>query len=54
MDFELMKYMGWSWPELEATPEYVRRFAWDLMQIKLTAENGAREREIRSARDSGP
>lgn len=39
-DFELMspEGMGWSWPELQATPSYVRRFSWDLLQIRRRAE----------------
>lgn len=33
--------MGWSWADLESTPEYVKQFAWDLMQARLSAENNA-------------
>lgn len=46
--------MRWSWPELDDTPEYVRRYCWDLMQIKLQAEADAREREIRNAQQTRP
>jgi hypothetical protein len=35
-----MQGMDWSWPELEATPMYVRRFCWDLHQIKLANSKG--------------
>jgi hypothetical protein len=44
-----MRYMGWSWPELDATPEYVRRFCWDLMQMRLEAEQDAEDRARREA-----
>ncbi|WP_158634324.1 hypothetical protein [Amycolatopsis sp. WAC 04197] len=44
MDFELMRYMGWSWPELDATPEYVRRYCWDLMQARLSAEQAEHDK----------
>jgi hypothetical protein len=38
--------MGWSWPELEATPMYVRRFSFDLLNIrrKCDAERQRRGR----------
>lgn len=45
-DYLLMKYMRWSWEQLEATPLYVRRFTWDLMQAEITAQND----EMSSAR----
>jgi len=50
IDFELMRFMGWSWPDLEATPLYVRRYCWDLMQARLEAEAAAHERAVREAR----
>lgn len=39
VDFELMHPdgMGWSWPALQATSAYVRRFSWDLLQIRRRA-----------------
>lgn len=37
VDFELMRYMGWSWQELQATPMYVRRYTWDLMNRREEA-----------------
>lgn len=33
--------MNWSWPELQATPVYVRRFCWDLLNIRREAESEA-------------
>jgi len=41
IDFELMRFMGWSWEDLEATPPYVKQYCWDLMQARLAAENNA-------------
>jgi hypothetical protein len=35
--------MGWSWVELQDTPAYVRRFCWDLLQVKRKAEHDAVE-----------
>lgn len=26
--------LAWSWREMEETPPYVRRFCWDLLNIK--------------------
>ncbi|AIG81250.1 Hypothetical protein AJAP_42395 (plasmid) [Amycolatopsis japonica] len=39
-----MRYMGWSWPELDSTPEYVRRYCWDLMQARLSAEQAEHDK----------
>jgi hypothetical protein len=50
VDFELMRYMGWSWRDLDDTPDYVRHYAWDLMQARIGAENNARERSAKEAR----
>lgn len=36
-----MREMGWSWSELEATPVYVRRFAWDFLMAQRRIANGA-------------
>jgi hypothetical protein len=36
--------MGWSWPDLQATPAYVRRVCWDLLQIRRTAAKDAIEK----------
>jgi hypothetical protein len=44
VDFELMRAMGWSWADLEATPLYVRRYCWDLLQARNEAEAAAYER----------
>ncbi len=38
VDFELMRAMKWSWDQLQATPRYVRRYCWDLLQARNTAE----------------
>jgi len=46
-DFELMFHMHWSWPDLCATPMYVKRYTWDLLQARLSAEREAQERETR-------
>ena len=35
---EPMREYGWPWPELEATPSYVRRVCWDLMVARREAE----------------
>lgn len=40
--------MNWSWPDLMATPVYVRRYCWDLLQIRRKAvddELAARRRK---------
>lgn len=34
-----MKTYGWSWAELQATPAYVRRVAWDREQIQREVDN---------------
>lgn len=47
VDFELMFHMEWSWPDLEKTPLYVKRYTWDLLQARLSAEKEANEREAR-------
>ena len=44
VDFELMHEMKWTWPDLQATPPYVRRFTWDLLQARRQAEADANER----------
>lgn len=46
IDFLLMHPdgMGWSWQELNATPIYVKRYCWDLIQIKLSAQQDAIKR----------
>lgn len=42
--FELMREMGWTWQELEATPLYVRRYVWDLLVARREAEAAANEK----------
>jgi hypothetical protein len=44
VDFELMSAMGWTWQELQDTPLYVRRYAWDLLLTRRQAEKNAQER----------
>ncbi len=46
-DFELMYHMHWTWEALENTPLYVKRYTWDLLQARLSAEKDANEREVR-------
>lgn len=36
-DFLLMQAMRWSWPDLEATPAYVRAFVWHFLQMQWEA-----------------
>ncbi len=36
--------LAWSWAELQDTPVYVRRFVWDLKQIKQRCINQRTER----------
>jgi hypothetical protein len=43
----LMEHMGWSWPDLEATPLYVRRFCLDIAGIRKRCEA---ERQRRAGR----
>jgi hypothetical protein len=48
IDFLLMHPedgMGWSWTELEDTPQYVRRYCWDFLQARMKARQKAAERE---------
>jgi hypothetical protein len=44
IDFEVMREMGWTWHQLQATPWYVRRFTWDLICARRAAESERRER----------
>ncbi|MFE4867734.1 hypothetical protein [Streptomyces sp. NPDC056682] len=44
VDFEIMREMGWSWRDLEATPIYVRRYVWDLILTRRQAEQASRDR----------
>jgi len=48
-DYLLCRHMRWSWSELEATPAYVRRATWDLMQAELRAQNDEMEAARRQA-----
>ncbi|WP_055590124.1 hypothetical protein [Peterkaempfera griseoplana] len=44
-DFELMKEMGWTWDELQATPAYVRKFSWDFINARASAQETAAKRQ---------
>lgn len=44
MAFELMHEMGWTWPDYEGTPLYVRQFCWDFIMRRrriINARNTA-------------
>ncbi len=43
-----MRQMGWSWDQLQATPAYVRRYAWDLLGLRAAAEQRAYDRANRT------
>lgn len=46
--------MGWSWTELDATPQYVRQFCWDFLRRQRAAAISRSEkaqREAKSAQD---
>lgn len=45
-----MREFHWSWPDLEATPPYVKRYAWDLLNIRRQAEQDANDRVVRESR----
>jgi hypothetical protein len=49
-DFELMRYMRWTWRDLQETPVYVLRYCRDLMGARLRAEQEHADRERRRAR----
>ena len=42
--------MGWSWPELEATPPYVRQMCWAFLVKQRRAQIEHSERAAREAR----
>ena len=44
-----MRYMHWSWDQLQATPEYVRRYCLDMSQMRTKAEHDAQEKANREA-----
>jgi hypothetical protein len=50
VDFDLMHEMKWSWEELQATPLYVRRYCWDMIQIRRQAEHDEIEEAKREAK----
>jgi hypothetical protein len=42
--------IAWSWRDLQETPAYVQRFAWDLLNIKRRC---IAERQERASRQGG-
>jgi hypothetical protein len=50
VDFELMREMGWSWEALQATPFYVRRYSWDMINLRWQAEADQVEEAKREAK----
>ena len=46
--------MKWSWRDLQATPAYVRRYCWDLLQARRQAEADANERAREEAKRASP
>lgn len=54
MEFELMLGMSWSWTDFQATPLYVRRYCWDLLQARRQAEQDANERANCEAQGGSP
>lgn len=49
VDFVLMHEMQWSWEALRATPFYVRRYSYDMIQIGWQAEHDKIEEAKREA-----
>jgi hypothetical protein len=47
IDFELMRQMHWSWADLQSAPAYVRRYCWDFLNARATAENASSGRHHR-------
>jgi hypothetical protein len=41
--------MGWSWPDLDATPVYVRQFCWDFLRRQRAAALARSEKSQREA-----
>jgi hypothetical protein len=50
--YELMREMGWSWDDLQATPAYVVRYCSDLMFIRRRAEADQMRRQQEAQRVS--
>lgn len=42
--------MGWTWAQLQATPLYVRRYTWDFINLRATAEKAANEKAAKKQR----
>lgn len=49
VDFVLMEAMHWTWRELQDTPLYVRRYCWDILQLRWEHESDEMERQRRQA-----
>lgn len=49
-DYLLARHMSLSWPDLQATPAYVQRVWWDLMQVELQAQADAADAAEAAAR----
>lgn len=39
--------MGWSYPDLMATPEYVQQYCLDFLRMKREAQSRAAQREAK-------
>lgn len=44
--------MGWSFPELDATPHYVRQFCWDFLVKQRRAQVERSERAARATQSA--
>ena len=55
IDFMLMEPdgMNWTWEALQNTPTYVRRYCWDLLQIKRRAQQDQIEKAGRKRANHG-
>lgn len=41
--------MGWSWLDLETTPDYVKRYCADFLSLKRQADADAVKKQSRAA-----
>jgi hypothetical protein len=44
--------MGWSWPEFQATPEYVRQMCWAFLLRQRRAQVERSDRAARAAKSA--
>jgi hypothetical protein len=35
-----MREFGWTWADLDATPDYVQRYCWDFLQATWANQSG--------------